>query len=124
MNNKGQTLVIFVLLLPLFLLLFAYVVDTSILFYEKNKLDDLTKMIIDYKMYHIEENENKIKDYIIKNDKEIKIEKIKMDEEKIELHLSKKIKSLFGRIVGFNYYDIDSSYRGLILKKEIEKIKE
>lgn len=124
MNNKGQTLVIFVLLLPLFLLLFAYVVDTSIMFYEKNKLDDINKMVIDYKMYHVEENEKKIKEYIIRNDEEIEIESIKMDEEKIELHLSKKVKSIFGRIIGVDYYDVDSSYRGLILKKEIEKIKE
>lgn len=124
MNNKGQTLVIFVLLLPLFILLVAYVVDTSILFYEKNKLDDINKMVIEYKMYHVEENEKKIKDYILKNDKEIKIKNIKMDEEKIKLHLSKKVKSIFGRIIGFNYYNVDSSYEGLILKKEIKKIKE
>lgn len=124
MNNKGQTLVIFVLLLPLFLLLFAYVVDTSILFYEKNRLDDINKMVIDYKMYHIEANEEKMNTYILKNDKEIRIEKINMDDEKIEIYLSKKIKSLFGRIIGFNSYDITSSYRGIIDKKEIQKIEE
>lgn len=124
MNNKGQTLVIFVLLLPLFLILLAYIVDTSILFYEKNRLDDINKMVIDYKMYHIEANEEKIHTYILKNDKEIRIKKINMNDEKIEIYLSKKIKSLFGRIIGFNSYDITSSYRGMIDKKEIQKIEE
>ncbi len=124
MNNKGQTLVIFVLLLPVFLVLFAYIVDTSILFYEKNKLDDINKMVIDYKMHHIEENEAKIKKYILRNDEKIKIEKIIMDDKKVEIYLSKKVKSLFGRIIGFHHYDIKSSYRGIIDKKEIKKIEE
>lgn len=124
MNNKGQTLVIFVILLPLFLLIFAYIVDTSIMYYEKNKLDDTTKMVIKYKMYHIEENEKKIKEYIKRNDKNINIEKIKMDEKQVEISLNKKVKSVFGKIIGFNHYEIKSSYLGKIDKKEIKKLEE
>ncbi len=124
MNNKGQTLVIFVLLLPIFLLLFAYLVDTSLLFYEKNKLDDLNKMVIQYKMDHVEKEEEKIKDYIYNNDKKIQIYALKMDQQEIQIQLSKKIQSLFGRIVGIKDYTIKSSYMGNIQTKEIKKIEE
>ena len=124
MNNKGQTLVIFVLLLPLFILLFACVIDASILFYEEHKLNNINQMVIEYKMYHIEANEEKVEEYIKKNDQDVHIEKITMDDEKVEIFLSKEVKSLFGQIIGLKHYDIQSSYRGLIDKKEIQKIEE
>lgn len=124
MNNKGQTLVIFVMLLPLFLCLLAYITDTSYLFYEKNKLDDVNKMVINYKMNHIEANKEKVKNYIMKNGETIKIEKMDMNDKSVTIKLSKKVKSIFGSIVGKNYYDITSYYRGTIDTKRIGKIKE
>ena len=124
MNNKGQTLVIFVILLPLFLFVFAYIVDTALMLYEKNKLDDLNKMVIDYKMYHVEENKEKIKEYIKRNDKEVIIKKLYMDEKKVEIQLIKKIDAVFGKIIGLNTYEIKSYYIGKIDKKEIKKIEE
>lgn len=124
MNNKGQTLVIFVLLLPLFVLLLAFITDTSIMFFEKNRLDNTSRMIINYKMNHIEMNDKKVREYIKKNDKEIKVEKLKMDDKKVVLKTSKKINSVFGKIIGKDYYIVSSYYEGIINTKQINKIEE
>ena len=46
MNSKGQTLVMFIIFVPIFLLLFAFMVDTSFLIEEKIKLTHVTKDIL------------------------------------------------------------------------------
>ncbi len=124
MNNKGQTLVIFVILLPLFVLVLALVIDTSIMFYNKNKLDSINKTVVNYSMNHVEQNKDKIMEYIKKNDSDIKVEKLEMNEQTITLTISKNIKSLFGNILKVKKYTITSSYKGTIETKKIEKIGE
>ena len=39
MNNRGQSLIMFVLLLPVIALLMAFVIDSSFSLMEKNRLD-------------------------------------------------------------------------------------
>ena len=46
MNNKGQTLIAFVIILPIFILFLAFIVDTGLLLKEKSKLNGSTKSII------------------------------------------------------------------------------
>lgn len=48
MNNKGQTLIFFVVILPILLLVFMFFIDLSSMNYEKNKLDNLAKECISY----------------------------------------------------------------------------
>lgn len=49
MNNKGQTLIFFVVILPVLLIIFMFIIDLSIMNYEKNKLDNLAKECMEYK---------------------------------------------------------------------------
>ena len=46
MNHKGQTLVAFVILLPLVLLIFALVIDTGYILKEHIRLQNTTKIIL------------------------------------------------------------------------------
>ena len=124
MNNKGQTLVIFVILIPLFVLILALVIDTSIMFYHKNRLNSINKTVVNYSMNHIEANRDKILQYIKKNDEDIKVEVLDMNEKTITLKLSKEIHSLFGNVVKIKSYTIRSGYKGTIETKKIEKIEE
>ena len=41
MNNKGQVLVIFIMILPVLLLGAACIVDSSYMMYQKNRLDNI-----------------------------------------------------------------------------------
>lgn len=93
-NNKGQSIVIFVLVLPLLILFISYVYDISNVQYEKNKLNSVANLVKDSKA------DDKCS-IAIMNDKDIKCVPT---ENKVTI--SKKIKSIFGRILNKNYYDI------------------
>ncbi|MBE6153152.1 MAG: pilus assembly protein [Firmicutes bacterium] len=124
-NNKGQTLVIFAVFLPLLLIIMATVIDVSLMYYEKNKLDNINLMVIEYGIDHLEENdlEIKLKELIKENDKEIKMDNITINDNKITIIISKSTKSTFGKIIGIENYKITSKYIGIINKekKEIKK---
>lgn len=109
MNNKGQTLVFFVALFPVILIIFAFVFDSAYMIMEKNKLNDISKISI---KYLVEDNKDidKIKEVIYKNDDEIKIVDIKEN----NVHLKKNLDPIFGKIIGFDNYKIESNFIGFI----------
>lgn len=99
MNRRGQTLVLFVLLLPLFLFLFAYVVDMGKVYYEQNHLKNL--------LFSIDaRDKEKYKEALFKNDQTIKLDTYKIEGEKITVEASKDVESLFGKIIGINKYHV------------------
>ena len=106
MNNKGQSLVLFVIILPIIILLFIYLFDLANLTGEKIKLDNIAKQSITY----LKEDKDilKVQNYIIKNDKEIKI--ININE--TEVHLEKEVPSIFGKNIGFKSYKIEIHKKG------------
>ena len=46
MNKNGQTLVMFVIIIPIFIILLAFVVDTGIILKNTTKLNSTTKTIL------------------------------------------------------------------------------
>ena len=125
MNNKGQTLVIFIVFLPLLLIIMATVIDIGLMYYEKNKLDNLNMMVTEFGIDNIE-NENikiEIENLINKNDSEAELKRLEIDDNKIEINLTKMTKSTFGNIIGIKEYEINSTYIGTNTdnKKEIKK---
>ena len=103
LNNKGQSLVIFVLILPVLIVFIGYSFDVLNTNYEKNRMENLSLMLKENLDEDITDNE--IKELISKNDANI-IVSITRYEAKVEVELSKRIKSLFGKIIGKEYYDI------------------
>ena len=124
-NNKGQTLVIFIVVLPLLMIIMATVIDISLMYYEKNKLDNLNMMVTEYGINHLEDKDlkEKINELINENDDEIKSKKIETSENNVTITLSKETKSTFGKIIGIEKYIITSKYIGTNIedKKEIKK---
>lgn len=107
MNNKGQTLVLFVVLIPLFLALFAFVIDSAYIVRKDIELEgiatsSLKTVIKDGKSI------NEVKQVIKENDKNIKI--ISLDDSSI--HLENKINPIFGKIVGYDKYNLEIELYG------------
>lgn len=80
MNNKGQVLVIFVILIPIIILLFTLVIDIGNMYIEKRNINNNLKYAIEYSNKNntnIEEILNKNLDNIEINyyDEEIKVSK-------------------------------------------------
>ena len=100
LNNKGQSLVIFVIILPILLLFISYVFDVITINYERNRLNNIAVQIKD--------NVNTLTDdeiviLVNKNDKEIDV-----DIKENEIKLSKNIKGIFNKITKQEYYNINS----------------
>lgn len=97
LNKKGQTLIMFIILLPILIGITAFVIDYGIIVYEKDKLSNLIELAHD---------ENKDIDSILK------LNDIK-DYEKKEKNNCYTITyykdSLFGSIVGIKEYKIKAS---------------
>lgn len=110
MGKKGQALVLFVMILPIIVMLFAYIFDQSLIIIENKKLESIAKDSITY-MYE-EKGYSDIKNFIKENDKNIKIKNIDIDN--LSIKLEKNINSYFGKILGFDNYKIKQNKKGII----------
>lgn len=119
MNNKGQTLVVFVLFLPVLVIVITMIINKSNMYYDKRNMENIAKEAINYGLSNIEDEniENKIKIFISKNidcEKEVKIE-----DGEIRVTLIKENKTI-KKILG--YGNIKIKYKGKIEdnKKKVE----
>lgn len=122
LSNKGQSLALFVVILPFLIMIGIYAVDASYAKYNKNKLNEITKMVIRYGMNHIDEEPyDEMVSLIEKNDKKIEKHNIKidLDTRTIKMVTEKKNEGVFSSIIGKDVFEIKSSYTGYI---EDEKI--
>ena len=69
MNNKGQTLVLFVLILPIIIFIMLLVIDVSNMFITKQELNNINKIVLNYGLDIIEEEniDSKLEELINKN---------------------------------------------------------
>ena len=114
MNNKGQTLVFFVILIPLLFTIFAFIFDYSAIVRERNRLTDLGQSSMHYLL---EKNisQEKVLNNIKANDNTIDV-KFKNSN---EIYLTKNIKSVFGNIIGFKKYEIKVSLQGTMSNNKL-----
>lgn len=118
MNNKGQTLVLFVLILPIIIFIMLLVIDVSNMFITKQELNNINKIVLNYGLDIIEEEnidiklEELINKNILNNEHTIRI-----DNGIIEVEIKKNIQ---GIITKKKIYEVKSVYKGYI--KEDEKV--
>lgn len=127
LNNKGQTLVAFIILLPVLIMVFALIIDLGLLSIEKRKIDNEIKSTITYGLKNIESDnlDLKLRKLILKNIDNINNEdiKIRIENNYIKISLSVERKSIF-KIIGKEKYDINSSYIGIVDNNKIKIEKE
>ena len=122
LTNKGQSLVIFVLLLPVIIVVIAFIIDYGMLNVSKNKLDSTNKILVNYGMKNIKDVTNeKIVNLIRLNDSDISKYDIKIDNEnkEIKITLYKSINSFSYKIIKKDEYEIKSVYEGYIKNNKI-----
>lgn len=101
MNKKGQTLILFVILLPILLVLFAVIVDTGYIISKKIHYKEVIKEVVEES-----KEEEKIKKLLIKNQVDITDLEIIYQNNEIKIKKDFLIKSIFGSIVGIKNYTI------------------
>lgn len=114
LNNKGQSLVMFVLIIPILFLIMILVIDLGNIIVTKIHLDNTNYLVIDYALEHIEEIdlENKVKELInVNNDGGLET-KIDISNNKILVTTKKEVKGLLTNSIKIK--TIISSYEGYI----------
>ena len=96
MNNHGQSLVLFIIIIPLVLLLLAVIVDLGLITTQKVKLNEVTREIL--------------KEVITKENYEDLIKRLYQENNiatsKLEIKKDDSIESIFGKIIGLKSYPI------------------
>lgn len=124
-NNKGQSLVMFVLIIPIFLLILTLVYDVGNAIYEKDRLSNTNYLTIEYGLNYIDTvTENDLKNLIDQNTSNLKYIYVTIEDNQIEIKMEKDAKSIIGKMFNFNLVKIISHYKGKIInnQKEIERI--
>lgn len=121
MNNRGQTLALFIILIPVLLLFAAFVIDSGVMVRENTKLNSVTKLIINETIDEINDPKinDKIKNLYIRNgiptDKVI----IKIKDNKLTISNEYVKTSMFGYIIDNYEYKVKIKLTGY---KENDKI--
>ena len=125
LNNKGQSLVLFIVIIPIILLVFVLVYDIGTAIHEKNRLSNTSYMVIDYALDNIDSiDENDLISLITKNTDNLSGISVLIDNGKVNIKLTKNIKGVFGRAFNFDLIEAKSEYVGYILdgNKKIDKV--
>lgn len=126
LNNKGQSLVMFVLIIPIILLILVFVYDVAGALYEKNRLSNTSYLACEYALDNIGSiDENDVISYILKNSDDLNNISVIIKDNIVDIELDKNIKGIFGKSFNFDLIEIRSKYEGTIIggKKNIERIK-
>ena len=103
LNNKGQVLVLFVILLPILLLILLITIEVGSAYLEKTKTQNTIKETLETNLKNYDENTNsRINQIIDTNIKNIKTKTIFTSEDEIRIDLI-QTKTIFGRQIEIEY---------------------
>lgn len=127
MNNKGQSLISFVLIVPIILLILFMVYDIGNMVLLKEQLDNINYLVIDYGLDKLDDTNlsDKLNEMINKNKDDIDKIEININDGEIRIMLEDKIENKLSLINKFDVLNIKSNYVGYIQdnKKIIRKDK-
>lgn len=127
LNNKGQSLVMFVMILPILLMIIMMVIDIGKMVQRREELDSINYILVDYGLDNIELNnlEDKLKEILDKNDKSIDIVKINIDKEALEIEVILRDEVDLLILKDNKLFRVKSDYVGRVVdnKKIIERNK-
>ena len=127
MNNKGQSLISFVLIIPILLMILFMVYDIGNMVLLKEKLDNINYLTIDYGISKLGEDnlDVKLNEIIKKNKDDINVILVSVSDKQIEVTLEDKVENKLSLINKFKAFNIKSKYIGYMEedKKIIRKDK-
>lgn len=127
MNRKGQVLVMFIILLPIFFIIMTLLIDIGNLILTNNEINDVSYMVLEHCLNHLDEEDiiDTSKELLKLNNKELNIESFKIENSKVYLNVSYQVKGIISNIINIKLFDINNKYEAYIKedKKIIERIK-
>lgn len=120
LGNKGQSLVLFVLLIPIMLCILVLVIDCGACMLEKQELDHVNKIVIRYGLRHMDDDvvEKKMIDLFDLNLQDVSVQ-VNVKDNVIYIDSTKYVQGVFCRIFNIDGFQIVSSYSGTIKEDKI-----
>ena len=117
MNKRGQTLILFVILIPILLGMAALVVDVGLIVSKNAGLREVSKTIIE--SVYDDAREEEIKDLFIENDLPVESLEVTITSGGIRIQNEYEVDSIFGSIIGIKSYDIKVDITGKMIDDKI-----
>ncbi len=113
MNNKGQTLVIFIIFVPIIILILTLIIDLGMLQNKKNELLKVTELIIeDVLTKEGYEPKELVKRLYTENNIELDSLEVKTEENKLNIKARMVIPGTFSQLLKVKNYEIEISLTG------------
>lgn len=126
LNNKGQSLILFIIMFPIILLILIITIDLGRIYTRKLELDNINKLTLNYGLDKLEEPtlKDEMLNLINLNTKEIDKIDIKIENNKLYIHINDSVDGLFSNIINIKTFKIESSYIGYFEgnTKRIERV--
>ncbi len=125
LNNKGQSLILFVLIIPITIGVMALVIDLGNAFVKKNSLDNITELVLEYGLDLDNDNfkysESELEELMKYNSKVNS--KVVINDKVIIIETKTNVDGIFSNILNIHGFKIVSKYKGYISnnKKIIQK---
>ena len=124
LNNKGQSLVLFIVLIPIMILIMVLVIDIGNLYYNKKELDNIGYLVTSYGIDNYNEDDVLNKMIKLANLNDDNLSSVYVNHtNNIEVNLTKNVSFEFGKMFSLNGIEIKTNYIGDINSKKIKRIK-
>lgn len=139
LNNKGQSLILFVIVLPVVLFVLVLVIDIGKVLVLRQELNNISEIVLDYGLDKLDMGDNTSSDiddsnYNLEDEliEVIKLNKsdidkidVRIDNDRIYVDLSKGEEGIFSSLVDISMFNVKSSYVGYFdnNKKRIERVR-
>ena len=117
MNKRGQTLILFIILIPILLGFGAFIVDVSLVISKNVELKEVSKTII--KDVIDQPSEEKVNRLFLENHIPTDQLKVQIDDDEMRIQNEYKIESIFGAIIGIKDYDIKVDIVGILENEKV-----
>ena len=112
MNNKGQTLIMFIILIPVFLILTAIIVDVGIIEHSYQKYKGIVDESI--KEFFLNNGTDSLEKTLSYNMIPKENYEIVVEDDTVTVLVKSKIDSIFGKLININDYEINVNRIGKI----------
>lgn len=127
LNNKGQTLVMFIVIIPILISIMVLVIDLGSAFAKKQELNNVNKLVIEYGLDNLDQEnlESDLTSYITMNAKDLSNVKVTVENNTINVTTKAYIDGIISKALNIDGFEIVSEYHGYLSasEKRIERVK-
>ena len=120
LNNKGQSLVLFVIMLPILVFILILVIDIGKIILLKQELSNIREIVLDYGIDKIDDEdiETKLEDLIRLNKNDIDNINLYIEDDKLYIKLEDRCEGMFSGFIDISIFNIKTGYVGYIENEE------